>query len=262
MIVRRLYFFIMGLFCLLVLRASGCTKKSAYNLRQPDAVYVLPKSLNEISGLSYIKNDLLLCIQDEKGSLYVYDLKNEKIVDKIKFGKSGDYEGVEVVGNTAYVIRSDGKLYIIANIWEAEKRTISDKKLNTLKGCDVEGLGWDAASGRLMIACKELKNTENHNLYAWSSKTQTLEDYDFAIKDADLKPSGIAMHPQTGNIYLLSSASNRLLVLSPKGKEIMRYQLSNRIFRQAEGITFSPQGDLYISNEAKGKEANILRLIY
>ena len=40
------------------------------------------------------------------------------------------------------------------------------------------------------------------------------------------------------------------------------YPLDKTMFRQPEGITFMPNGNLLISNEAKGSTANILIFAY
>ena len=46
-----------------------------YNLSEFNEKYVLEKELREISGLSYYGKNQLACIQDEKGEVYIYDLK-------------------------------------------------------------------------------------------------------------------------------------------------------------------------------------------
>jgi uncharacterized protein YjiK len=80
--------------------------------------------------------------------------------------------------------------------------------------------------------------------------------------DQPLKPSGAAIHPITGEMYILASANNLLLITTTDGtiKEI--YPLSKKKFKQPEGICFSPEGDMFISNEARGGRANIMHLSY
>ena len=41
-----------------------------------------------------------------------------------------------------------------------------------------------------------------------------------------------------------------------------RYSLHEDDFEQAEGLTFSENGRLFISNEGKGGKANILEVIF
>ena len=77
-------------------------------------------------------------------------------------------------------------------------------------------------------------------------------------KDVDFKPSGIAIHPMTGQIYMISSVGKLLVVLNKNRDLSAKYALDKDVFKQPEGICFSPDGDLYISNEGRGKSANIL----
>ena len=83
----------------------------SYDLHKPSQRWKLPKELEEISGLSFFAKNQLACIQDEDGIFYVYDLKKQSIVRKDQFGKKGDYEAVEVVEDTAYVLESNGDIF-------------------------------------------------------------------------------------------------------------------------------------------------------
>ena len=64
-----------------------------YDVYAPVKKYTLPGRLVEISGIDYWKDSILLCIEDEKGYLYLYDHGQEEVIQEIKFGKKGDYEG-------------------------------------------------------------------------------------------------------------------------------------------------------------------------
>ncbi|UFH53120.1 hypothetical protein [Spirosoma sp. KNUC1025] len=53
--------------------------KLPYDLNAPDETYKLPKELEEVSGLSYYKENQLLCVQDEEAVAYVFDTKKRKL---------------------------------------------------------------------------------------------------------------------------------------------------------------------------------------
>jgi uncharacterized protein YjiK len=74
-----------------------------YDFENPSEKYIMPNKLKEISGLSYYKNNQLACVNDEEGKVFMYDFVKKEIVDKIPFGKDGDYEGIEVVGDEVFV---------------------------------------------------------------------------------------------------------------------------------------------------------------
>ncbi|HBC77225.1 MAG TPA: hypothetical protein DCZ51_01275, partial [Bacteroidales bacterium] len=68
-----------------VMILSGCNtspinhkRVAGYNFKSPDARVVLPYILHEISGINFVDSSTLVCIQDEKGILFFYDiLRNE-----------------------------------------------------------------------------------------------------------------------------------------------------------------------------------------
>ncbi len=53
----------------------------------------------------------MACVQDERGIVFVYDIGSQKIVDEVRFGSKGDYEGLTKFDSKLFVLRSDGKLY-------------------------------------------------------------------------------------------------------------------------------------------------------
>ena len=266
-------------FCLTLLCACEPKKKSQdksetitfqyvnlpYNFEEPTEKYVLPDKLKEISGLSYFKNNQLVCVNDEEGKIYIYDIKEKKIVDKIPFGKDGDYEGVEVVGDEVFVLKSNGKLKGF-KIGEAFEREIDCSEPEVI---EYEGLGYDPKSKYLLLVAKErVKNVDDKKMiYAYDFDRKVLfkhiaipqEQVTDDTNGKDFKPSGIAVHPKTGQTFIIASSGKKLLVLSEKGQKEALISLNPKIYRQPEGICFSPDGDLFISSEGKDGDGYILR---
>jgi len=73
------------------------------------------------------------------------------------------------------------------------------------------------------------------------------------------KPAAASINPVTGDLYIVSSI-NKLLVTAGRDGVVKKvYNLDPKLFVQPEGITFSPSGNMFISNEAGPmKSANIL----
>jgi uncharacterized protein YjiK len=71
----------------------------------------LPGELKEVSGIAYLDQDRFACIQDEDGIIFIYNRAEGKVEKRIEFAGPGDYEGITVNGNTAYIVRADGRLY-------------------------------------------------------------------------------------------------------------------------------------------------------
>jgi uncharacterized protein YjiK len=162
---------------------------------------------------------------------------------------------------------------------------------------DAEGLAYDPVNKNLLIACKEYPFIEEKKgggfkaIYSFNLETRMIDlkpfllisldtvryyqDYNTMTRlgveiqafldpsgaDATFKPSGIAIHPVTGNVFILGAVGNLLLVLSGKGEMLALIKLRPKIFPQPEGICFSPDGTLYISNEGNGQEATILKFV-
>lgn len=253
-----------------------------YDLSKPSKKFKLPKKLIEVSGLSYYRPGQLLMIQDEDAKLYVYDYHLEELVDEIKFGKKGDYEGVEWDGEHVYVTNSSGQLFKFEMNQGGEAKAA---KISTPLGKinDVEGLGFDPIDNALLVACKgdaeivdKLKGKAVYSFYRdlnELSKAPRLlvrkkevtafielhkEDYE-KKESPDFKPSGIAVHPITGRFYLLASAGKSLIVLNRDGTIYDYHALNSEILKQPEGICFSPQGALFISTEGVDKKAKLYR---
>ncbi len=252
-----------------------------YDLYNPNMKYVLPEKLVEISGLSYFKPNKLACVQDEDGIIFIYDTKNQQISYQEKFGKKGDFEGIEIVRDTAYILKSNGEIYYFS-ISENEigETQILETKLSSKN--DTEGLCYYPQKDRLLIACKGNSSTKNHESLGQSVHTVNLAKKKFissptiefsnqqlkkALKRFDLdpkkhlpfKPSAITVNPITNEVAIISSVGRLLIVIDKQHNITAAIPLKRKIFSQPEGICFDSKGTLYISNEGRSQEGYILQ---
>lgn len=253
-----------------------------YDLKNPTQRWDLPKDLTEISGLSFYSRNRLACIQDEDGILYIYDLKNERIVRKEQFGDKGDYEGVEIENGTAFILKSNGNVYH----FQLKNQGIGDvEKIEThlTKQNDAEGLGIYKAMDELLVACKDEPGTKKVDLkkgrsiyridivekdfkkkpkYVIEGKAynQMLESKGLSKKKhKPFKPSGVAVHPKNNYIFIIGTVGKMMVILNTDGEIEDLIPLDPQIFWQPEGICFSPAGDLFIASEGRGKKGYILK---
>ncbi|MES2796819.1 MAG: SdiA-regulated domain-containing protein [Bacteroidota bacterium] len=235
----------------------------AYNLNEPSQKFILPNKLSEISGLSYYSENMLVCINDELGIIYHYDLEKEEISKTIDFGKNGDYEGVEMVDGLTYVLNSTGKITVV----NVEGEIIETIDCSLKQVSEYEGIGFEALTNSLLLAAKEERGEKK--IYSYN-----LNDHSYQVKftlpksmiesngtGKEFKPSGIAVNPQTGDIYVLASTGKKIMVLNNKGEKKTQYNLDSELFRQPEGICFSPEGDLFIASEGRGVKGYVLKFI-
>lgn len=225
--------------------------------------WVLPEVLREVSGIAYMDANRFACIQDEEGTIFIYNRATNAIEKEIPFAGTGDYEGITLAGNTAYVVRADGRLYEVP--LNEGMRGVNEWETSLTVEQNVEGLFYDKKGDRLLLAIKgnEPHTKDYKGVYAFDVRSKKfVKEPVFKIdvnnsllngsgkKGGDIKPSEIAIHPVTGDIYVSDGPAARLLVMDAEGNAKKVYHLGNE-FPQAEGITFSPSGELFISNEGK-----------
>ena len=228
----------------------------------------MPAELAEISGLTVLSNGNLGAVQDEDGLLFEIEASTGRVVSAEEFRTDGDYEGVEVTPDALWVLKSNGTLYEVRRTDEGLRSEAIETDLSGRN--DAEGLGYDAAGNRLLIALKEHPGKglgDVRAVFAFDLATRTLSAapayvLDRAVIDTEtetFKPSALAVRPGTGEVYILSSVKKALLVLDPDGTIRAAVSLPVAFYPQPEGIAFAPNGTLYISNEGAGGSATILR---
>lgn len=246
---------------------SSAARAVPYAFGSPAAAFDLAPDLREASALTVLANGNLATVQDEAGILYELDPATGAIVGEQEFKRRGDFEGVERVGTDVWALASDGDLYRIRRAGtevDAERFETALANRN-----DAEGLAYDAANERLLVACKE--NPGNglgrvRAVYAFDLRTNTLSPAPVFTLDRRLvdgrqpfKPSALAIRPATGEVYVLSSVRKAIAILSPSGALETVVDLPEALFAQPEGIAFAPDGTLYISNEGPRGPATLLR---
>lgn len=268
---------------------------SSYDFTSPDAHFELSKKLKEISGITVLDDTLLGAVQDERGRVFFLNYHTGKIEKEEKFGKNGDYEDIVRVGHALYVLESNGDLHEIKD-WTEKKFDAKRHKTDLATKYDTEGLAYDPANQRLLIACKEypgkgLKDAKA--IYAFDLVEEELindpvmviplDDFEefYAEQKAtlepssglrallgrtlnleDFKPSALALHPITNRWYVLSSVRKAIVVLNYDGIMTDVFSLSRDMFAQPEGMAFLANGDLFITNEGRSGKATLLRFNY
>jgi uncharacterized protein YjiK len=265
-----------------------------YNLSKPTKSFVLPVALNEISGITALSQNEIACVQDEIETIFIYDLTKEAIIKEYPSKLIGDYEEIALVGNAMYLLRSEGVL--IEHLNYSKPSTEKKEYALNLPSTNNEGLCFDKRNNRLLIAAKSKAGKGNENkdirlIYGFDLKNKILskepilklsfdkiEEKALAMKipipmrtikktkkevsDFNFRPSAIAVHPFSHLIYILSSSDKLLLIMDEKGNIIHLFALDPVLFNKAEGITFLPEGDMLISNEAQKGKPTLLKFKY
>lgn len=247
-------------------------KIGGFDINHPARKISLPNALEEISGLGVYDPQSLACINDEEGKLYILDIKSEKVTSKIKFGNSGDYEGVEVANGFIYAIKSNGKLMCFT-VSDDEAKDEEEFELPFSNKNDIEGLGYEQNKNILLIVSKGSSDTDDKEIegkaiYGFDLTTnQFLEEPVVTITEEELKThtgskrfeaSGVAYHPQQKNYYLIASAGKRIIRVNQAGQILETQKIDSDILKQPEGITFGQHGNMFISSEGRGGKGYVM----
>ncbi|HEX6915255.1 MAG TPA: SdiA-regulated domain-containing protein [Chitinophagaceae bacterium] len=249
-----------------------------YDLNNPE-VFKLSDRLNEISGLAYYAPDsALFAIVDEAGILYklIPAAHKRKVNEQHwKFAGSSDFEDLVLVDSVFYVMKSKGDIvafkFLTPDSLQAQEYNIPLTGKN-----EFESMYYDEASRRLVLICKDCEADDKNVVSTWTFDPQqhAFNEGEMRIDapsilgklDTDekrFKPSAAAINPLTGELYIVSSVNKCLVIAGGDGKLKEVYPLAPDLFKQPEGIAFTPSGDMFISNEAAGEGlANILRFKY
>lgn len=262
----------------LLLTLNACINKvhykspDGYDFSKPEK-YVLPEKLHEISGITFLNGnpEKLYAVNDEEGKIYGFHF-SDKAFFSSKFYGQGDYEDVVIINKKVVVLKSDGSLYVFAidSLGAIEVQS-TEVFPQVLPQGEYEGIA--AHENRVFVICKQCpadKHRKQATVYELdlsegvSPKLINRHALDFSSlkKKEKFYASGIAKNPVTGNWFVISSAGKLLVVLDTAWKIKATYPLDPGLFKQPEGIAFSTNADLYISNEGAGGAANVLKFTY
>lgn len=252
-----------------------------YDLDHPASILTFDnEDLKEISALSPTdEKGIYLAISDEKGEFFFIDAGTGTITRRVLFREKGDFEGAEMVGDALWALKSDGTLFEISP-WKSEPIQVKEFDTPLKKKDDVEGLGYDAGRHALLLACKgDPDSAYLRNIYTFDLQTKMLDEKPLYAIDPKIinrlvpyldtekhdffSPSAVAIHPIDGNVYVISTALKRLVVLDKSsGKIRFATRLEKSVFPQPEGIAFDSEGNLYISSEGKKDNGRLLKFDY
>jgi uncharacterized protein YjiK len=263
------------------IKKGNKNKKDDWDAQASKGVEILkkhevPAILREISALVYLDNNHFACVQDELGTIFIYNTLAGKIEKEIPFTGAGDFEGLAIAGQTAYVLRSDGQIFEVKE-YASGKPVVRTYETHLTAEQNTEGLCYDAKNNRLLVAIKgnEQQTDAYKGIYSFSLSSYKMDatpvykidltnpafaGFKVKKKGSQIQPSAIAIHPKTGDMYIMEAANPKLIVLDQQGEFKSLKLLSNKDFFKPEGISFSPEGNIYISNEGKKDPGNILEV--
>ncbi len=254
-------------------QADQMTSPPGYNLNEPVKI-TLGQDLREISGIRIDDvNKQIIAVNDEEGKFYRLGMDGAIQGKAFKFAKKGDFEDLDFDGTYWYAVKSTGEVNRIAGAFTDSSNTSVYPFPET--GIEFETICYDKANQKIFLLTKTPKELKDGRIAAYILDTtagsfQYTATYSPSMEaitkirgkeKSECKPTSAAIHPLTGELYIIS-VNDRLLVIMAKGEVKQVYKLDKAVFRQPEGICFSANGDMFISNEAQEATANILQFKY
>jgi uncharacterized protein YjiK len=265
-------------FFIISCKNGGQKSPDGYALDKPKRSE-LGKALNEISGITYSRDDSsLLAVSDSKEKVFQINLRNRKLADYTEkiINSNSDVEDIVKVDTSLFLLMSKGTL---VEVPQKAKDTTSIKTYEIGLGGtnDFETVYFDPSINSLVLLCKTCAHEQGSGVrtaFRFDLRTRSfINNAFFTIsrgqvkdllknQDADFKPSAAAINPINKRLFVLSSAGNLLVVCDNRGQAIEAYELHPDVYPQAEGIAFAPNGDMYISNEGKNGKPTLLYIPY
>ncbi len=260
-------FSIIALVPLFLLSCKGQAKKEtfsnteAYDFANPKIIN-LPEALDEISGIAYYPKDTsVFAIIDEDGLLFKISLNQPDDVKEWRFDKQRDFEGLVYKDSIFYVMVSNGdidKLTFIGDTIAVDKIDFpnASKKVN-----EFESIYFTGDSSKIVLLCKQCEDDKKSVLSSFYLNDSANQFLDFhkietaplfqkmGTKKEKIKPSAAAVNPITKDLYVLCSVNKIIFIEDAQGKLKDVIKLNPKIYKQPEGIAFTPEGDLIVSNE-------------
>jgi uncharacterized protein YjiK len=252
-----------------------------YNFDRIERLVKLPAELEEISGLCRgFRPAEVFAVQDEAGELFLVNSITGEVVHTLRFDKDRDYEGVARRDRELFVLETDGDVHRFTYTDSVPEVQAEKFETDFSYRNDTEGICYDSITSTLLIVPKEQElnppndNDKRRGIYTYDLSTLELNGQPTYFVDAleigkivfgdgrdyPFKPSGVAVEPSTGYIFVLSSVGNVLVVIDRDSRIKHVELLEKGTFSQPEGIAFAENGDLYISSEGRGGRGIIATL--
>lgn len=232
-----------------------------YDIANP-VIINLPQQLDEISGIAYYPKDTsVFAIVDEDGLLFKIPVKHPDRAKHWRFEEKKDFEDLILKDSVFYTLVSNGNIIPVrfkgdSIVTEKLSFENASKKTN-----EFETLYYDDSARKMIVMCKQCEEDKKKKVssfyYDDSAKTfLPFMQIDVApifkklkVDKLFLKPSAAAINPVTKDLYILCSVNKLLVITDRNGNFKDVFELNPKIYKQPEGLAFTPAGDMIISNE-------------
>ena len=237
--------------------------------RKAVARWIMPRDLDELSGIALTRDGRLLAQGDERAQISEVDYRRGVVTKQFVVGQptiKADLEGITVADNFVFLLASNGTLYEFREGANGERVDYSTHDTRLGKECEFEGLAFDSTLNSLLLSCKHVgtKHLKDHLvIYRWrldgggnrlSRMTVPLDGILKAIGEKAFHPSDITVDPFTGDYVLISSLEMAIVEITPDGQLVFARKLPGD-HDQPEAVAITRDSILIIGDEAKHRPA-------
>lgn len=237
----------------------------------PIARWLMPRELNEISGLALTADGRLLTHGDQRGQVFEIDYRRGVVVKQFTLGAPpahGDFEAITVIHDTVLLLTSHGMLYAFREGENGDRvaYTVQDTRLG--RECEFEGLTFDPAINSLLLVCKNVVKKSLRDslvIFRWKlehGKSPPLSKLTVSLRRVigsngwnGLHPSDITINPFNGHYVIVAAREQALVEITAAGEVVFARPLPGE-HSQAEGVAITKDSMLIVSDEkSKGASA-------
>jgi uncharacterized protein YjiK len=239
--------------------------------RKAVARWVMPRDLDELSGITLTRDGRLLAQGDERAQISEIDYRRGVVTKQFVVGHptvKGDLEGITVADGFVFLLASNGTLYEFREGANGERVDYTTHDTRLGRECEFEGVAFDSTLNSLLLACKHvgIKHLKDDVvIYRWridgdgkrlSRLTVPLDGILKAIGEKEFHPSDIAIDPLTGNYVVIAGIEKAMAAITPDGRLVFARKLPGD-HDQPESVAITRDGILIIGDEAKHHPAII-----
>ena len=233
--------------------------------RKAIARWIMPRNLDELSGIALTHDGRLLAHGDEKAQVSEIDYRRGVVTKQFVVGRptvKADLEAITIAHGFVYLLASNGTLYEFQEGANGARVDYTTHDTRLGKECEFEGLAFDSTLNALLLACKHVGTKHLKDdlvIYRWklegggdrlSRLTVPLKDIVGPIGEKHFHPSDITVDPFTGDYVLIAGIEKAMVEITPEGRVVFARKLPGD-HDQPESVAITKDSILIIGDEAK-----------
>lgn len=258
-------------------KATTFSKEDGYfKLSSPSKITMLPMGVESFSGISFLDSLVLICLQEESGSIVLLNLNNNNTSGPLNLNLPTKIIDFSCIDSSMILVDDKMQVHFLSPPYDSSSLVTDNNVLCEWKSA---ATCIHASTKRLFILSKSNLENENpisNSVYTYSLSKRKLNEkslFDISVNEIEafalqnnislstkainqldttteliFNPCAIAVHPKTNEIYVLSSENRSIVIFDQFGKIINLVFLDEKQFSNPTAMTFHSTGDILISN--------------